>query len=611
MKKFFVKLVLVFLSLTMVICFAACEDKNNASVSNQPPADSSSQSDTSENSFSTIDPPYTTEQIAVQDYTEQQIKANVANSYLNNLNGSPTKTLSEAEVVQAKEDGLLSEIEIDPSQINKGKKVVYKKRSAQYGIEDISYYGVNNNITYPGSLLKIKNIGTELSPIIGLKRKPLKMSLGIEGATGIDYKSATVSEITKSSVGQGINEMVKGATKPGAQLPFIIAVQLTEIKAKEELNAALGLSFNVGSFFDLSSKFNFKTKNENTYAVLTLKQIYYTVDVDYNSTYGVFSLLDDSVSLEQIKRACPSNYSPVYVSSVSYGRIAAITIKTSDSFSELSAKLNLGGGFWKLDADFSANFDKSTQINNLEYNWFIYGGSIAGNQEVLNGKNINDMINSLNQPYDSSKIVGVPISYQLSHIADNSSAKIGYVGDYYYSELVDCDVQLGTGMTDRIDVDFYKEFLVKDGYGNYDAYGAGYVANNNCLKIDISKLDLDYIKSLGHNIEITIELSIKEEDDGYQEIYLYNAGVNSKDVQKGKAPMIASITMEHDAGKCNKNYQRYVLKGVISPDSITKKELWIAFDAYGRNDDNWKAKDINISLRKTNEKTYTLYSSKK
>lgn len=578
MKKFFVELIALFLSVTMLFCFSACGRKK---------------------------------QMEVQDYAEQQINVNAANSFLNNFNGSPTKTLSDEEVAQAKKNGLLSEVEIDPSQIGEDKKVIYKKRSAQYGIDDLSYYGANNNITFPGSLLKINSNGTELSPIIGLKRKPLKLSLGIEGATGIEYEPATVDEITKSSVGQGINKMVSEATQSGAQLPFVIAVQLTEIKAKEELNAALGLSFNVGSFFDLSSKFNFNTKNENTYAVLTLKQIYYTVDVDYNFEEGAFNLLDDYVTLEQIENACPSNYSPVYVSSVSYGRIAAITIKTSDSFSELSEKLNLGGGYWKLDADVEANFDESTQINNLEYNWFVYGGSIAGNQEVLNGTNIKDMINSLNQPYDPTKSVGMPISYQLSYIADNSSAKIGYVGDYYYAEVVEGDVHLGTGMTSKIEVDFdNKEFSVQDKYGDYDAYGAGYVANGNCLKIDISKLDLDYIKNLGHNIEITIELSIKEIDDGYQEIYLYNAGVNAKDVQKGRASMIASVIVEHGAGKLNSNYQKYRLKAVVPPDSITKKELWIAFDAYGKHDDDWKVKDISVALCKVNEKTYSMYSSK-
>lgn len=546
----------------------------------------------------------------VQDYAQNQIKANIANSYLNNLESSPTKTLTDEEVAKAKKDGLLQNIELSASQIPNNKKVIYKKRSAEYGMNDLMYFGANNNITFPGSLLKINGAGTELAPIIGLKRKPITLSLGLEGATNVDYQRKEVSNIMRSTVGQAINDLVKGFTQENSQLPFVIAMQLTEVKAKEELNATLGLSFNAGSFFNLSSEFDFQTKKDQTYAVLTLKQIYYTVNVDYDFSEGVFSLLDDNVTLSKMKTACSEDYCPVYVSSVSYGRIAAITLKTSDSFKELSAKLNIKGGVGSFNANLSSELEGLSKVNDLHYNWFVYGGSIDGNQDVLNGSSINDMINSLNQPYNPSKVVGVPIYYQLSHIADNSSAKMGFVGDYYYAELVDAEPTIREGMRDNIYCLFSGEKKVEDNYGNYDSYGAGYIANNHYIKVDISKLDLDYIKNIGYNLEIKIELSIKEIDDGYQEVYIYNAGVSPSQVQSGKAPIIACAQIEHGVNTTNKQYEKYILKGVISTDSITKNELWIAFDAWGNKEDTWYAKDIKISLNKTKEKTYSMYPTK-
>ena len=347
----------VILNAICILLFAACG--NNGSGTEQPLRD-----------------------YELQSYTQNQIKVNVANSYLNNLENSPTKTLTDEEVAQAKNKGLLNDVEVDVSQLPENKKVIYKKRTAEYGIDDLSYYGANNNITFPGSLLKINSSGTELAPIVGLKRKPITLSLGLEGSTNTDYLTKEVNNVTMSSVGQAINQLVKGFTKDGAQLPFVVAMQLTEVKAKEELNAALGLSFKASRFFNLSSEFDFKTKHEQTYAVLTLKQIYYSVNVDYNFADGAFSLLDDSVTLAQMQKACSNDYSPVYVSSVSYGRIAAITMKTSDSFKDLSAKLNIKGGVGKFNANLTTELEGLSQISDLEYNWFVYGGAIEGNQGV-------------------------------------------------------------------------------------------------------------------------------------------------------------------------------------------------------------------------------------
>ncbi len=75
----------------------------------------------------------------------------------------------------------------------------------------------------------------------------------------MDYRIRTVERITQSSVGQATNELIKGFTKSELQLPYMVAMQITEIKAEEEINAAVGLSFIVGRFFDFSSAFDFKT----------------------------------------------------------------------------------------------------------------------------------------------------------------------------------------------------------------------------------------------------------------------------------------------------------------------------------------------------------------
>lgn len=545
----------------------------------------------------------------IQTFAETMKYSYKPDSLANDLCNSSTITLTEEDLKNEEISEKIKDIEV--ANVPEGKKVLYKKRTAGYSLDDLAYYGANNNISYAGALIKLNIEDGNYSPLIGIQRKPITLSIGEVGSTGVDYQRLQVEKVSVSTVGQAINQLVKGFTKEGAELPFMTALQLTEIKAKEELNVALGLKFGVGSFFNLDSEFDFKNKGEKTYAVLTLKQVYYTVNVDYYSEDGAFSILDDSVTKEQLQNACGDGYCPAYISSVSYGRIAAITIKTNKTYNELFAQLNIKGGAFITSVDLENQLKNISENSEIDYNWFIYGGSTSGNQEVLNGQSINDMISSLNQPYDPVKQVGLPISYQISHLADNSSAKLGFTGEYYFAEIVDdIDSKLQTGKTEEVSKFFEGVYTVEDNYGDYSAYGAGYIADNRVLSVDISSLDLEYIKTSDCRVEIVIELSIKEKDDGYQEIYVYNAGVDKNNVQKGIDKPIASIELEHGVGKVNSSYEKYCLTAVISPDSIIGDKIWIAFDAWGKKEDTWYAKDITVTLSKTSKTAHTMYSGK-
>lgn len=594
---------LAFSLLTATFGFMACD--NDDSVVN-PPQETNSQNGDGEGEPEEPEEDKIPDG-AVQTYLEGQKDINAANLYSTNLNNSPTVLLNDEQVAEARIAGKLEGIEIDETSIPSNKKVIYKKKTATCGIEDLAYWGANSNTTYAGALLKIDQTGTEQSPMIGLKRKPMTLSIGLEGATGVDYQSKTVETVTQSSVGQAINDLVKGFTTSEAQLPYVVAMQLTEIKAKEELNAALGLSLNVDGFFNFSTEFDFQNKQEQTYAVLTLKQIYYTVNVDYNAEEGAFSLLDDSVTFEEAKKACPQQYAPVYVSSVSYGRLAAITLKTSESFKDLAAKLNIGGGAFIVDGELEGQLQSVNTISDLQMNCFIYGGAVEGNQSVLTAKTIDGMLEALNQPYDPAKQVGLPISYQLSYIADNSSAKIGFAGEYYYAELID-DNGPTEGKTVSVNATFPETKTVIDGDDEYGYKGAWYLANHEYLIVDISNLDLKYIEYQGKNIEVKIELTIWEKDDGYQQIFLYNPGV-SPSLANESEQYIAGTEIEHNTGTADATPRKYIVKAVLNPEVFESDKLWIAFDSYGNDNDTWYFKDVTVTLSATDSPVKAMYAT--
>lgn len=542
----------------------------------------------------------------VQEYLYDRIDDNAANAYSNNFtNSCVTNTINtEEERNQVANDNKY--LELQNSQKIEGKEAVYVKKTAKYGMEDLSYWGANNNITYPGAFLNISQNGESLQPIIGLKRKPMTISLGLEGATGVDYQRKTVNDVTQSSVGQAINSIFDGFVDEDAQLPFVVSMQLTEIRAKEEMSAALGISFNVGSWFNMDSEFDFTQKGEQTYAMLTLKQIYYTVNVDYDASLGAYCLLDDNVTLKDVERACPLGCSPVYVSSVSYGRIAAVTMKTSMSYQDLKASLNIGGGYGAFSGNADASFSNMSENGELQYNCFIYGGSIDGNQNVLECNNISDVIKNLNQPYDPKKLVGMPISYQLSNIADNSSAKIGFVCDYYYVEYIDA---IRKGFGDVVYSNVIDESRkINQGDDTYYKFGAQDISAGTYIEMSLEKLDLQYIKAKKENVKIRIALDIKELNKGYQEIYIYNIGVKASDVQDEKAESLAGCEIEHGGTAFDANYKRYVFTAIIDPNLITSESLIIAFDAHGKDDhDDWEYTNLEYCIERTPSLTCSMY----
>lgn len=155
-------------------------------------------------------------------------------------------------------------------------------------------------------------------------------------------------------------------------------------------------------------------------------------------------------------------------------------------------------------------------------------------------------------------------------------------------------------------------WTVHDGYSSgYNLNGSGYINNNYQIRVDISNLDLSYIKNTGKNIKITMELTVWEVDDGYQELYIYNSGVTASSAQKGTVKPIAGMEFEHDPGKKNSSQITYVFTAVISPDAIAMKELWIAFDANGEGDDDWKCKNLVFNIETTTDSTAKMKYAKK
>lgn len=176
-------------------------------------------------------------------------------------------------------------------------------------------------------------------------------------------------------------------------------------------------------------------------------------------------------------------------------------------------------------------------------------------------------------------------------------------GEFNCKSSEQTNPEIQAGKTNSLTKMFPEEETVKDGYDGGYLYGAGCLANDAMLKFDISSLDFRYMEYKQQNsIKIVIELDIKESDDGYQEVYLYQQGVSAKNVQGGIEKALADWEVAHTSGKKDGNYARYRLTAVVNREDISSlEELWIAFDARGNDADTWNYKNVSISIEASTE----------
>ena len=139
-------------------------------------------------------------------------------------------------------------------------------------------------------------------------------------------------------------------------------------------------------------------------------------------------LFADTVDKDEINSKLKSGQIPNYVSSVSYGRIAIITIQSNYSRKDIENQIRLGsvkllGAGFENDVSL-LSYDKQTQMN-----VFVYGGSTENVYSSMITPSSPLVIANLFSNYDAKNSIGLPISYRLRNL-DGTLASIQSVDEY-------------------------------------------------------------------------------------------------------------------------------------------------------------------------------------
>ena len=284
-----------------------------------------------------------------------------------------------------------------------------ERYSASAGYNELFLLNPTTSVIYPGAIIDGGSIDDGRYVLISSgKRKPLGLSASVLGG---ETSSATINNPNSlSEIRTGINNLIGPLETP--------PLQNSQLTTEEVYNGThFGLSFgidvtatvNPSISFSLGTNFSVNRQTSQRKYMSRFSHRYYTVDVDTpprpGDWYEEFPTIGNQV--------------PVYVSSVTYGRLAFFEMDSRYTLTEVEAALNAGlmiQGRVDIMANFSARFSQIMQEANVRAT--LIGGSQT--RESINSiQAFSNFLAMGAQRYQD----GVPIAYTLRFLSNNEVAR--------------------------------------------------------------------------------------------------------------------------------------------------------------------------------------------
>lgn len=273
------------------------------------------------------------------------------------------------------------------------------------GFDEQLLLAPGSDIIYLGSVIDANSLSNgTYRPIVPIQKRPVTMSVSLQGVSGrvLRKVDATLSG-TRQALAEIINQNITG------EQPGEVAYTVNQIFSEDQLKIAVGASFSYSKLGDIKASFNFNSLDQKTRIVAKFLQKYYTVDMDIPAD-GVF--VD-----ERPDPAKFGPYSPVYISSLTYGRMGLFFMESNYSMKEVSSALE--ATFKYLMYSGSVNVSTSTKeiLNSSTIKVYTTGGSGSEAVQSISGyEGFVQFIKSGGRFSQNSR--GAILSYQLRNVSD-------------------------------------------------------------------------------------------------------------------------------------------------------------------------------------------------
>lgn len=295
--------------------------------------------------------------------------------------------------------------------------------------DKIVAYAANSESLWPGALVRGDSVYTGLFTQVVVDRAPLTASISLENLAGgksVRMDAPSLSAY-REALGGVLDSEVTGAT------PANIYAEIEEVYSSEQLSLALGASVEwLGGTAGVSASFDWNKEETRSRYLVKYTQAYYTVDIDQPGRAS--DLMAESVTVDDLRDRMTDGNPPLYVSSITYGRMVVFTFESDYSASELGSALEFvyRGG---VDVSGDVSVTYRDIVSSSRINAYILGGS--GGDAAQSIESYEALMQFIQSGGDYSKdSPGAAIAYKLAYLADNAPARLSFTDDY---EIEDCE----------------------------------------------------------------------------------------------------------------------------------------------------------------------------
>lgn len=179
----------------------------------------------------------------------------------------------------------------------------------------------------------------------------------------------------------------------------------------EELKLAFGANVNIGGLLNIDVSLDKGKIRKKTGLFAKIVQRNYTVDMDLPADGNILLNHDDIGSV--------GKYDPIYISSITYGRMALISIESSESYDKVRIALQAALQAKVVNGKLSFNLEQEKILKEAEVNVMVYNGEGEGTVKTAKGWNeFQDFI--IQGGRFSKDLPGDAIFYTASYLSDNS-----------------------------------------------------------------------------------------------------------------------------------------------------------------------------------------------
>jgi thiol-activated cytolysin len=429
------------------------------------------------------------------------------------------------------------------------------KETRQY--DRIVAYAANSDSLWPGALVSADSVLSGLFTQIVLPRQPTTISVSLENLGGT--KQATIKTPTLASYRDALSSILDAEIT--GSTPANLYSEIEQVHSEEQLNMALGIQASWGlGLASLKSSFDFSNKQTRSRYVVRYTQTYYTVDLDAPAAPS--SLFPADVQLGDIKSVMDETRPPVYVSSVTYGRMVVFTFESEYSAEEMGAALDFAysGG---VDVSGQVSVTYKDIISKSKITAFILGGDASSAVKSIDSYQA--LIDFIKEGGNYSRqSPGAPIAYKLNYLKDNSNARMSYTTDYDLRECnrvsqkvrvtlqsIAVDSAGGDAGSDlELFGDIYVEGATSQAMFHKDSNNYVTIHEGSQFGQPIAEVILDVVPSSGNSIKLHAHLTdydpLSPNDDMGNEVSInpYDAGWR-KD---------ATVTLTGDSARVRVNF---------------------------------------------------------